>query len=471
MYGITIVKNSGFSYQINLLALWHLLIRLYTMKKLTLTLVLLLVGVVSFAQTSANPWQISLGVTMPSINSDIAVRGTTVSSSDLSPAIGGPSAALYRKVFKGLSIGGQVALGTSSNDTGSDYEFFSMHAGLKYGFNIDEKLSPYVKAGVYGSTSLQDGTDSGSKFTDYSNFGAVGIDYAFGDKMGAFVEYSIGKINENPEVNYGVLALGVSYDFGVGDTDKDGVNDKKDKCPDVPGLKEFEGCPDTDEDGVPDPQDDCPEVAGPAENNGCPDTDGDTVLDKDDACPEVAGLVELGGCPDADEDGIADKDDECPDVAGPAENNGCPWPDTDNDGVADKDDACPELAGNTEDGCPKLTDEVLSTINQVGDNILFASNSAKIQGEASMTALDGIKKILDEVPNGSIVIEGHASSDGREEYNQKLSLKRAESVRDKLIELGVDAARLSVKAMGESQPLNGDASDLKNNRRVEFYKQ
>ena len=64
--------------------------------------------------------------------------------------------------------------------------------------------------------------------------------------------------------------------------------------------------------------------------------------------------------------------------------------------VADKDDACPELAGNTEDGCPKLTDEVLSTINQVGDNILFASNSAKIQ-EASIAALDGIKKILDEV--------------------------------------------------------------------------
>ena len=216
--------------------------------------------------------------------------------------------------------------------------------------------------------------------------------------MGAFVEYSFGKINENPEVNYSLISLGVSYDFGVGDTDKDGVNDKKDKCPDVPGLKEFEGCPDTDEDGVPDPQDDCPEVAGPAENNGCPDTDGDTVLDKDDACPEVAGLVALGGCPDADEDGIADKDDECPDVAGPAENNGCPWPDTDNDGIADKDDACPELSGKGENGCPILTDEVLSTINQVGDNILFASNSSKIQGEASMAALENIKKILDEIP-------------------------------------------------------------------------
>ena len=47
-----------------------------------------------------------------------------------------------------------------------------------------------------------------------------------------------------------VISAGLSYDFGVGDRDKDGVNDKKDKCPDVPGLKEFEGCPDTDEDGI-----------------------------------------------------------------------------------------------------------------------------------------------------------------------------------------------------------------------------
>ena len=255
---------------------------------------LCLAGTLSFAQTSANPWQISVGITMPSINSDIVTRDGTFASSALSPGIGGPSASLYRKVFNGLSIGGQLALGTSKNDAGSDFDFFSMHAGLKYGFNYDEKLSPYVKAGVYGSTSLQNGTDSASKFTDYSNFGAIGVDYALGDKMGAFAEYAFGKINENPEVNYGLISVGVSYDFGVGDRDKDGVNDKKDKCPDVPGLKEFEGCPDTDEDGVPDPQDDCPEVAGPAENNGCPDTDGDTVLDKDDACPEVAGLVELG---------------------------------------------------------------------------------------------------------------------------------------------------------------------------------
>ena len=438
--------------------------------KLLLVASLLVLGSMH-AQTSANPWQISVGLTMPSINSDIVNSKGTVSSNDLSGTLGLPQASLYRKIFKGFSIGGQVVLGKATNEsTSTDFEFFSMHGALKYGFNIDGKFSPYIKAGVYGSTSLKDGTDSGSLNTDYSNFGTLGFDYAMGDKFGLYAEYSIGKINENPEVDYGVISAGLSYDFGVGDRDKDGVNDKKDKCPDVPGLKDFEGCPDTDEDGIPDPEDNCPEVPGPVENKGCPDTDGDTVLDKDDACPEVAGLVELNGCPDSDEDGVADGDDECPDEAGPTENKGCPWPDADKDGVADKDDECPELAGTTENGCPELTDEIMSTINQVGTNILFPANSAKIMGEKSLNAVAEIKSILDQNPDGIIVIQGHASVDGNADYNQKLSLKRAESVRDKLVELGVDVARLEVVAMGSSDPLNGDPSDRAGSRRVEFYK-
>ena len=55
---------------------------------------------------------------------------------------------------------------------------------------------------------------------------------------------------------------GLSYNFGSGDSDKDGISDKKDKCPQVAGLKEFDGCPDTDEDGIPDNEDGCPEEAG-----------------------------------------------------------------------------------------------------------------------------------------------------------------------------------------------------------------
>jgi len=140
---------------------------------------------------------------------------------------------------------------------------------------------------------------------------------------------------------------------GCPDTDGDGIPDKDDECPEVAGLKEFNGCPDTDGDGIPDPKDECPTVAGLAQFKGCPDTDGDGITDAEDACPDAAGPIENNGCPDTDGDGIFDFLDACPTVAGPRENNGCPWPDTDGDGILDKDDKCPYLAGPIKnDGCP-----------------------------------------------------------------------------------------------------------------------
>jgi len=85
------------------------------------------------------------------------------------------------------------------------------------------------------------------------------------------------------------------------DQDQDGIPNKLDKCPDIAGPVENEGCPwvESDGDGVIDKDDACPTVAGPPENNGCPwpDTDGDRILDKDDACPTVPGLPEYNGCP------------------------------------------------------------------------------------------------------------------------------------------------------------------------------
>jgi Ca-activated chloride channel family protein len=86
------------------------------------------------------------------------------------------------------------------------------------------------------------------------------------------------------------------------------------------------------------------------------DQDQDGISNKLDKCPDIAGPVENNGCPwpDTDGDGIIDKDDACPTVVGPAENNGCAWPDTDGDGVLDKDDACPTVPGMPEyNGCPK----------------------------------------------------------------------------------------------------------------------
>ena len=149
------------------------------------------------------------------------------------------------------------------------------------------------------------------------------------------------------------LHAGINLTFGRApkDRDKDGVLDKDDQCPDVPGLVELAGCPDTDGDGIIDQRDSCVTVPGEAKFNGCPDRDKDDIEDKLDNCPDEAGLAEFMGCPDRDGDKIMDKEDACPDQAGPKETKGCP--DRDRDGVLDSEDLCPDKPGPADHkGCP-----------------------------------------------------------------------------------------------------------------------
>jgi OOP family OmpA-OmpF porin len=69
----------------------------------------------------------------------------------------------------------------------------------------------------------------------------------------------------------------------------------------------------------------------------------------------------------------------------------------------------------------------------------------------------------------TIKITGHTDSSGKAEYNQKLSVKRAEAVRDYLISLGGDASKMEVAGMGATKPIadNKTAAGRANNRRVE----
>lgn len=143
--------------------------------------------------------------------------------------------------------------------------------------------------------------------------------------------------------------------FKAKDSDKDGICDRKDKCPGtLSGVKVYAtGCPvDTDKDSVPDYLDECPDTIGIVKLKGCPDKDGDDIPDKSDRCPDQKGLQALQGCPDKDNDGIADIDDVCPDIKGLSEFKGCP--DTDGDGITDKDDKCPDVMGvASNNGCPE----------------------------------------------------------------------------------------------------------------------
>jgi OOP family OmpA-OmpF porin len=299
----------------------------------------------------------------------------------------------------------------------------------------------------------------------------LGLGYWLNDNIGFTYQTSYREVIENEGIDHFQHLVGLNVKFGGIDTDGDGVYDKNDICPEVPGLEEFDGCPDSDGDGITDKDDACPNRAGTADMGGCPDSDSDGIADPNDGCPNLAGTKAMGGCPDSDGDGIADPDDNCPNEAGHVENNGCPFNDIDGDGILDKDDACPNLAGVPENnGCPKIPQDVISTLNSEGSMIRFKASSAEITGEDSKGVIQNIKDILASYPTVNFVIEGHASSDGSTAFNKALSQRRAEAVENELINLGVNQSRIETVAFGESMPIadNNTVNGRRSNRRVQF---
>ncbi len=280
------------------------------------------------------------------------------------------------------------------------------------------------------------------------------------------------------------------------DKDGDGVLDADDACIDVPGIKtndpKTNGCPavkDDDHDGIPNEKDACPTVAGvknddPSKNGCPPDKDGDGIVDAADACIDVPGVADpdpkKNGCPpDKDEDGILDKDDACIDVKGvastKAEFNGCP-PDLDADTIANEQDACPREPGKpnadpTKNGCP--TAYISSGAIKILDQVKFKTSSAEIQpGKDSEEILQAVLKILKDHPEiKKVNIEGHTDSDGNPQFNKTLSANRAASVVKWLVGHGIDKARLTSAGFGPDRPLvpNTSADNKRQNRRVEFH--
>jgi outer membrane protein OmpA-like peptidoglycan-associated protein len=229
---------------------------------------------------------------------------------------------------------------------------------------------------------------------------------------------------------------------------------------------------DRDHDGVVDSLDACPDQPGLAALQGCPDKDGDGIPDKDDKCPDVAGLAKYHGCPipDTDGDGINDEEDKCPTVAGVARYQGCPVPDTDGDGVNDEEDKCPTEAGPASNfGCPVINVEVVEKVNKAAKNIFFATGSSKLLAK-SFKSLNDVVQILKDNPTYKIDVDGYTDNTGKEDKNQVLSEKRAESVKTYLISKGIDENKITATGHGINNPIadNKTAAGRAKNRRVEM---
>lgn len=101
--------------------------------------------------------------------------------------------------------------------------------------------------------------------------------------------------------------------------------------------------------------------------------------------------------------------------------------------------------------------------------ITFVTDSARLTKDGRRV-VRGAATVLEKHPEVEVRIEGHTDSIGSTEHNQRLSERRARTVLDRLVELGVDEDRLSAKGFGESDPLvvPTTSEDLEKNRRVEF---
>ena len=410
--------------------------------KLGISALALTVASTVFAQTTSNPWLIGVGA--HGVNH--AAAGGNAGDVFSTAFGGGDQGELYnmnnftitpplskltvaRNLNKYLVLDWQTSVGNVDNKRiGMGKEFFLMTGlGLQFKFNglwnEDSWFDPYVRAGAnylrhdysgqmnavngdgdnIGADHFAVSTGLGSNFWLTKNFG-----------LGVQGDYVSTPGDKSTVANFWQASASLLFRFGNTDRDKDGILDKDDRCPDTPGLAEFQGCPDTDGDGIP------------------------------------------------------DIDDHCPDVAGPAENNGCPWPDTDGDGILDKDDACPTVFGLAQyNGCPKPKSVTATEVEGELKNIYFDFDRATIKAESS-ARLDAAANII-KADGGNYLLEGQTDKKGAESYNLNLSQRRAASVVSALDSRGVDATSLKSIGVGEAKavvPENASNDERQQDRKV-----
>ena len=410
---------------------------------------------------------------------------------------------------------------------GVDADFFNFNVLLKYKFNNgylfkqDAAFAPFLIGGV-GITHIKSTLYSGPQAigktilpsnTKPSLIGGAGLFFRFNEVVGIETASMFNRpfYDEWDGIKKGGNDMYLQHSIGLVftlkkpiDTDKDGVNDKRDSCPNTPpGIAvDAKGCPlDFDGDGVADYLDKCPKEAGVAALGGCPDKDKDGIADADDKCPTIPGLAKFEGCPDTDGDGVEDSKDKCPNTpAGTPVNdrgcpldsdgdkvpdyldkcpntkagtkvdvNGCPT-DNDGDGVPNATDKCPNTPGpESNNGCPVVKEEAKKRLNFATRGIYFETGKSNLKPE-SFPKLDEIVSIINEYPDYNLRLSGHTDNVGTDEHNLTLSQARVDAVKAYLMSKNVPQSRLEATGFGETRPIatNKTAVGKAQNRRVEM---
>ena len=139
--------------------------------------------------------------------------------------------------------------------------------------------------------------------------------------------------------------------------------------------------------------------------------------------------------------------------------------DSDGDSVCDTADLCPETPKGTPvdaKGCPAQKAAAKDDPNQKFEDVHFAFDKSDLTDYAQVL-LDRAAKVIQDLaknyPGLKVDVAGHTDAVGTDGYNQGLSERRANVVKQYLQRKGVDGTRISVQAYGEAQPKASNETD------------
>lgn len=117
--------------------------------------------------------------------------------------------------------------------------------------------------------------------------------------------------------------------------------------------------------------------------------------------------------------------------------------------------------------------EARGMVITLSGSVLFASAKSDLLPAAQVKLNDVANALIKEDPLSKIVVEGHTDSQGAAQYNQDLSQRRAQAVRDYLVSRGIAGDRVTSQGFGPSRSIaeNNSAEGRANNRRVEIVVQ
>lgn len=101
------------------------------------------------------------------------------------------------------------------------------------------------------------------------------------------------------------------------------------------------------------------------------------------------------------------------------------------------------------------------------DDALFGFDQSVLKPEGQVM-LDGLVRQVDGATYDNITVTGHTDRFGSEQYNQKLSERRAQAVKDYLVSKNIQVSRIDAEGKGETQPMTkaGDCQGPKNTKSV-----